>query len=217
MKNLPKPIYAGCMLQCWTPCCGEDVSKPKGSILAVRLSNGSKVLCCIDCGENSNALAFKKAFEDSRMNNVNVIPPQITQSFETSTSGPVMSHFQSNIGAPIMARGNMMQILQQQQMMNRNNMMMMSSTMNTTSVPTVTATAIPMNTTIPTVQATTVQVDANSVDPTAPPKEGMMMGSVSGGGGDITSQLAQLSQLHQSGALSDAEYQTAKMKVLGGA
>ena len=44
-----------------------------------------------------------------------------------------------------------------------------------------------------------------------------MMGSVSGGGGDITSQLAQLSQLHQSGALSDAEYQTAKMKVLGGA
>ena len=37
----------------------------------------------------------------------------------------------------------------------------------------------------------------------------------SGGGGDLTSQLNQLAQIHQSGALTDAEYKSAKNRVLG--
>ena len=102
--------------------------------------------------------------------------------------------------------------MQQQMMMNRMNM----ATTNQ-QVPVVTATAVPMNSTIPTVTATTVS--ATTVAPTAPPKEGVMPNGGNaqsgGGGGDLTSQLNQLAQLHQSGALSDAEYQSAKNRVLG--
>ncbi len=36
-----------------------------------------------------------------------------------------------------------------------------------------------------------------------------------GGGADITGQLQNLAQLHQSGALSDEEFATAKKKLLG--
>jgi len=85
MNILPNPIYVSCALSCWEPCCGIEGTKPKGSILAVRLSNSTrKIICCIDCGENSNALAFKKAFEDARSPNSTLAPSQITQAFEAS-------------------------------------------------------------------------------------------------------------------------------------
>ena len=119
-----------------------------------------------------------------------------------------------NVFGGIMARGNNMAMLQQQVMQRQ---MMQMSTMNVATtnqqVPVATATAVPMNTTVPTVTATTVDSA-----PTAPPKEGMMPNSgnaQSGGGGDLTSQLNQLAQLHQSGALTDAEYKSAKNRVLG--
>jgi len=217
MNILPNPIYVSCALSCWEPCCGIEGTKPKGSILAVRLSNSTrKIICCIDCGENSNALAFKKAFEDARSRNATLAPSQITQAFEASFTrnvGGLMAG-NMNVFGGIMARGNNMAMLQQQIMQRQ---MMQMSTMNVATtnqqIPVATATAVPMNTTVPTVTATTV----NSA-PTAPPKEGMMPNSgnaQSGGGGDLTSQLNQLAQIHQSGALTDAEYKSAKNRVLG--
>eukprot|EP00938_MAST-03A_sp_MAST-3A-sp1_P003280 g3280.t1 len=176
MNILPNPIYVSCALSCWEPCCGIEGTKPKGSILAVRLSNSTrKIICCIDCGENSNALAFKKAFEDARSRNSTLAPSQITQAFEASFTrnvGGLMAG-NMNVFGGIMARGNNMAMLQQQIMQRQ---MMQMSTMNVATtnqqVPVATATAVSMNTTVPTVTATTV----NSA-PTAPPKEGMMPNS----------------------------------------
>jgi len=210
MNALPNPIYVSCALSCWEPCCGIEGTKPKGSILAVRLTSASRrVLCCIDCGQNSNALAFKKAFEDARSRNATLAPPQVIQAFETFGTN-VASNM--NLMSSMMATGQGFRLMQQQMMMNRMNM----ATTNQ-QVPVVTATAVPMNSTIPTVTATTVS--ATTVAPTAPPKEGVMPNGgnaqSAGGGGDLTSQLNQLAQLHQSGALSDAEYQSAKNRVLG--
>ena len=131
MKILPQPIYVSNCLVCLESCCGEDEVKPKGSILAVRLTNSTrKILCCIDCGQNSNALAFKKAFEDAKARNTTLAPPQVTQAFETQAQ---TMQFQQGAGTfqmlgSLMAatgQGNNMAMMQQQMMMARMNRMNM--------------------------------------------------------------------------------------------